>query len=167
VLDTPEDAARALLQLLHGHLQAIAHGDRKLADRYRDRVARDVAARDDILARYRSVAGRFAQEESRALAGLIENWAAIIAYYADGLELDRMKRGAASLEAGRAVVDVPARGPEDRAVIRVACLRDKQAQWRATGIELVPPEIQAHRAPTTRPAADTQPGTAPVGGATP
>ena len=156
---TAPEAARHLLQFLQAHLQAVAHGREDLAASFRDRVVRDLAARADLLARYRSVAGRFAAPDEEGLRRIVESWAAVIAYYADGLVLDDLRPGPISGDLARTVVDVPAHGPRGDALIRVACLRGEDDRWRIAGIEFVPPASPS----TTAPAAPTPPTTAPTG----
>lgn len=156
---TAPEAARHLLQFLQAHLQAVAHGRDELAASFRDRAARDLAARADLLARYRSVAGRFAAPDEEALRRIVESWAAVIAYYAGGLALDDLRPGPISGDLARTVVDVPAHGPRGDALIRVACLRGDDDRWRIAGIEFVPPASP----PATAPAATTSSVTASTG----
>ncbi|MEW6197580.1 MAG: hypothetical protein AB1601_02780 [Planctomycetota bacterium] len=156
---TAPEAARHLLQFLQAHLQAVAHGRNDLAARFRDRAARELVARDDLLSRYRAVAGRFAVPDEEALRRIVESWAAVIAYYADGLALDDLRPGPISGDLARTVVDVPAGGPGDDVLIRLACLRGEDDRWRVAGIEFVPPASP----PATAPAAATSSATAPTG----
>lgn len=159
VLKTPEDAARSLLQALKTELQAIAHHDKPGAEHQRDRVVAQILARENIMARYSKVAGRFAQPEDRALSTLVESWAAAIAYYADGLALDQTRLAIAGHEATGAIVEVPAHGPTDQAVIRIACARGKDDLWRVTALDFAP-RLPPASAPVPVPAG-TQPTSAP------
>jgi hypothetical protein len=159
VLKTPEDATRGLLDTLRAQLQATARGDRAAARRYRDQVVERVAARDQIMARYRALPGHVPQAEAEVLNTLMENWASILSYYANGLALSEMKRSVVGSEGGGAVVDVPAHGPDDRAILRVACVRGPDDEWRILAIGLEPGLM-----PTlaTQPAAASQPTSNPA-----
>jgi len=150
-VDTPEGAARDLLVFLRAHLQALAHWDDRTAARLRDRVVTDLLAADDLLERYRAVAGRAAFHDAEVLNRLVENWAATISYYADGLQLDRLRATIVSGDRTRAVVDVPAQGARDAAVIRVACRRDEDDRWRVLGLEFAPPPQPGAVTPATNP----------------
>ena len=154
VLKTPPDATRSLLDALRGQLQATAHGDRAAARRSRDEVVEHIAAREPILARYRALPARVPQSDTEVLDALVENWASIVSYYADGLALNEMKLGAAGAAGSSAVVDVPARGPQDRALLRVACVRSPDDEWHVLGIGLEP---LVPATPATQPGPASQP----------
>ena len=157
VSKTPQDATRSLLVALRAQLQATGSGDRAAARRYRDEVVKYIVARDQLTARYRALPTHAPQGETEMLGALVENWASILSYYADGLALDEMKLGVTGSEGSGAVVDVPARGPEDRAIVRVACVRQADDEWRVLAIGLEPATAPAL---STQPAAASQPTTA-------
>ena len=160
VLKTPPDTARTLLLLLRAQLHASAGRDRAALHRAQEQTADQVLARDEILARYHTLAGRAALEDSRALDNLVENWAAIVAFYADGFEFERMRQVSPPNEGLTAVVDVPARGPHDQTILRIGCLRGKDEQWRVTSLAFATAEpatpLASQPVPTTS-AAATQP----------
>ncbi len=143
VLETPEDAAYSALNCLQSNLRAAAH--------------RDKQAEKESLERLRTVAAVRAIEQELAkwpqfeavvgddlIDGYLNNWAAAIAYYAEGLHFDRMRR--ASEGPSRVAVVVPASGPEDDALIQVISVRENDGRWRVLRIEFVV------GSPTARPA---------------
>jgi hypothetical protein len=148
-LQTPQAAARSLMELLQAHLAAVARRDRAAAEAYRDQIAREVVARDDVMARFDQLPGRSVHGAAEVLPRLVESWASAVAYYADGLDLEHM-RIAASAESGRGVVDIPARGPADQATLVVACVRGPDEKWRVIGLEFAVPTTSR---PATRPVA--------------
>jgi hypothetical protein len=160
VAKTPEDATRNLLDALRAQLQATARGDRATARRCRDQVAQNIVARDPILARYRALPGHVPQADADVLCALVENWASILAYYADGLALTEMRRSATGADGGGAGVDVPAQGRNDRAIVSVACVRGPDDEWRILAIGLEPPSLPtpaAQTAPASQPASNPGP----------
>jgi hypothetical protein len=163
-LRSPEDAARSLMELLRAQLAAVAGRDRAAAARYRDQVAQEIVARDDVMARYNTLTGRTARTEDEVLHRLVESWAAAIAYYADGLDLQHMRLSAVAGQSGKAVVEIPAHGPNDEALLNVACLRGADERWRVVGVEFALPEaphattLPAQAAPASREV--TQPASA-------
>jgi hypothetical protein len=142
-VDTPASAVRSLLELLSAHLDALARGDRRAADAYRNLVAEKLTARRHIMTRYREIARPFDKDEATVLRSISESWAAIIAYYADGIERDRISLTGLAGDADQAVVDVPARGSVGDALIRVACERDDAGNWSIVALELAPPSEAA------------------------
>jgi len=135
---TPRDAAQALLAALRDLLHASARGDRRASVEHRDYVIRSLLARNDILARYQAIAGRYPRSQAEVLPALVDNWAAIIAPYADALDLERAQVAALAERTGGAVVDVPAAGPSGATLVRVACLRGEDDCWRVAVLELAP-----------------------------
>lgn len=148
VLTAPEAAARSLLDGLRAELAAVARGDHAAAAQQRRRLAEQVLARTDILARYKALPGHVAQDDAQMLDTLLKSWGATIAYYADGLALDQMRLAAAGAEGHKAVVDVPARVRDDRVVLRMQCVRGADELWHVGAVEFAP----AQR-PSTAPAA--------------
>lgn len=157
LLDTPENATRSLFHFLRAQLRALAEDD-KAAARHRDQVVWHIAARDEIVARYRKVRGGRVKDEIAVLRRCVENWAAVIAYYADGLGLDQMRLDEGAKHGLRAVVLVPARGRDDQAVIRVTCLLGEEDKWRVRAINFAEP------ATAGLPPAPTQPIPTPATG---
>lgn len=158
-LKTPEDATRSLLAGLREQLQATARGDRAAARRCRDAVVDLVAAKDQIMARLRAQPGHVPQKEAEVLAALVENWASIVSYYADGLALKEMRLIAAGNDGGGAAVEVPAQGADDCAILRVACVRGANDEWRILAIGLEPAAIPT---PATQATAASQPASEPA-----
>lgn len=151
VLGTPEHATGSLLHFLGAHLRAIADGDKAAAARYRDQVVWHIAARDEIVARHRKVRGGRAKDEIGVLRRCVENWAAILAYYADGLALDQMRLEEGARRALQVVVLVPARGGDDQAVIRVTCLLGGDGKWRVRAIDFADAASAAPRPEAAQP----------------
>ncbi len=148
---TPEDAARSLLGLLRAQLQAAARQERAVVAQLRQTALDHLVAREDIL-RHVSGAERLSeQEQSELFHKLVDSWAAAIAYYADGLALDQLKALGATAGTRAADLVLPARGPDDTALLHVYCQRTPGNEWRVAGLELVP-----SRTPATAPA--TAPG---------
>jgi hypothetical protein len=146
-LRTPQDAARSLVELLRAHLGALARHEHAAADGYRDQIAREVVARDDIMARFNALSVRTARGEAEVLPRLVESWASAVAYYAGGLDLEHMRLSAMAGDSGKGVVEIPAHGPGDEARLDVACIRGADEKWRVIGIEFgLPPASQ----PATR-----------------
>lgn len=157
VRTTPQDTVRSLLQILRAELQAIARKEKGEADRQRDRIVAQVLATDDIMGRHKKAAGRFAKDAHVVLPVLVENWAAVLSYYADGLAMEEIRLAATGRDGTSAVVEIPARGLSDEAVLRVVCVRDKDDQWHVAALDFAP-------RPRPMPAsasADTQPASAP------
>lgn len=152
--DTPEEAVRSLLTLLRGHLAAIAAGQRDGAADLRDQVVWHLV--DWPAALGGAAAERPAPERTARLNNLVESWAAAVAYYADGLELDRIavERGG---QDARALARVPARGPRDDALIQVACVRGDDERWRIAGLEFALPAAAGPQPPASAPGAGPPP----------
>jgi hypothetical protein len=153
-LKSPEDATRSLLGGLREQLQATARGDRAAARRCRDAIVDRIAAQEQIVARFRAQPGHVPQKEGEVLEALVENWASILSYYANGLALGEMRLSTAGGDGGGAVVDVPAQGADDRAILHVACVRGADDEWRILALGLEP---AAAPVSASRPAAASQP----------
>jgi hypothetical protein len=158
-LGTPQEATRSVLERLRAQLHAMAQHDRDAAARYRDEVVQEVAARDDILARYNALGVRAVRDDAEVLRRLVESWAAMLAYYADGLALEQMRLGAAGGEGSKAVVDVPAHGRDSETILQVYCVRGPDGQWRVGTLELAPPRpaLPAQSAPVSQPVSASSP----------
>lgn len=152
--DTPEHAATSLLRVLHAHLQARAAEQWTAADQYRDQALTSLVHRDDILARYRAIAGPVAKSDQEALQDLVENWAAALAYYADDMRCDEFEVRPGR-EADRALVAVPAFAGASCATLQVAVTRCADERWRVVGFELGPRPPLSTRPTTSMPAAAT------------
>lgn len=147
-LHSPEEATRSLFQLLQAQLAATARHDWPAAQRVRDQAVREIVAREDVMTRYRAVAGRTPREEPEALSRLVESWAAMISYYADSLALDRVRIAASSAEQDRVITEVPADGRAGGTVLQVGCVRDEHGQWRISGLDFALPSAAG---PSTSP----------------
>ncbi len=156
---SPQDVARSLVALIRAHLAALARHDHVAADRYRDQVAREVVARDEIMRRFNGLTARTAHGETEVLRRLVESWASALAYYASGLDLEHMRLSAVAGDSGKGVVEIPAHGLNDEARLDVACMRGPDEQWRILGIEFALPEASRattqplHTAPAAQPSA--------------
>ncbi len=151
--DSPQQAVSSLMTLLCAQLEAAGRGDAATAGGYRDQVAWHIVARPSVVARYRALAVQRPLGEVEMIARLADNWASIIAYYADGLELNRMETTLAA-DGASAIVRLPAAGPDDRATLMIACSLDKQEEWRVLLIEFAPSAAASPQA-DSRPAATT------------
>lgn len=156
VLKTPEEAARSVLACLQTELRARAHHDGQVASACLEKLRTAVAVKtlEQTLARmpqFKVVVG------DDLVEGYVHNWGAAIAYYAEQLHFEQMRR--ASESASRAAVVVPASGPEDDALIQVTCVRGNDKLWRVSRIEFVA------QAPSAPPA--SQPGSQPASGPLP
>jgi hypothetical protein len=142
---TPEDATRSLLGLLRVQLQAAARNDRAAVAKLRELTLDKLVATDDVVARLHRPGGVSEKERAQVLDTLVTSWAATLAYYADGLGLDQIQVHPTGPATREAAIDVPARGRDDSAIVRVFCRRGKDNEWRVTGLEFAP-------RPTTAPA---------------
>ncbi len=152
VLNTPADAARSLMHFLVADLRAAARHESTAMAAARDQVVWHIAAREDILQRYQRALGARAKDEIQVLNDCVESWASIIAYYVDGLGLDRLQEEPAVEDAHRAVVRIPARGRGDQAVIRISCLQGSDGKWHVRTLDLAEPTAASMPA-STKPAA--------------
>ncbi len=163
--DSPLAAARSLLELLRIHLAAVARHDRQTADDARNRVVVELVARAQVLERAQLIP-RGAIKDDQLLARLVENWAAVIQYYADGLDFESA-RVRFDREGERGGVEIPAAVGADKTLIRVGCVRTAQGKWEVLGLSLDPaPRMTPSAAfPATTPANATAPAaTAPATG---
>ncbi len=134
VLTTPEDAARSVLLAIQAELRACAHEDLETAELLREQL-RSISTADRIdrqlarLPRFKTMLGE------DLVAGYIRNWGSKIAYYAEGIHFDRLRRGAEDAKA--VAVIVPASGREDDALIQVLCLLQDDNTWRIARIEFI------------------------------
>lgn len=158
VTRTPVDATRSLIHFLKLNLEAAARKDRPAARAARDQAAWHLADHEAATERYRKAKREF--DEARVMADQVENWAALVAYYVDGLDLD----GAAVLPTGapdESDVAIPAHGQGDDATLRAICRRLPDGTWRIKGLILMNPietvrTINLTSRPASRPAT-TQP----------
>lgn len=153
VLDTPEDAARSALACVQTELRALAHGGyEQIASACRDRLRTLVAVKtiEQMLARVPQFKGVLGDDQIR---GYVDNWEAALAYYAEGLQFSQLRRAGGSRS--KAIVIVPASGPEDDALIQVTCVREDDNLWRVARIEFVakPPAT----GPASQPSGPPQP----------
>jgi hypothetical protein len=148
-LTTPEDAARSTLLCLVAERRAIAREDKSAAQRF-GRELQSLAAKAEITARLQGQPYMSDLTDEQVLEQFTKTWGAIIGYYLEGLELDRMRRVSLSESAPEALVLVPAHGEDDTALIRVKCVRGQDKLWRAAAVG-----FQVERAtsrPTSAPA---------------
>jgi len=156
VLDTPENAVGSLLPLLRAQLTAVAAHDREATRRARDQVVWHIVPQAEMLRRHARLAEASEAERMRMLDTLVESWAAIMAYYADGLELSALQVEPAGGSATTTVVRLPVHAADRRAVLRVTCVFGPQTkEWRVVGLELAPPADVAPPPGATRPATST------------
>jgi len=156
---SPEAVVRSMLTTIRNRVRAAANHDDKAAKRAQERMVA-LAAREAIHQRfeqqpvYRMLVG------DNEVEGLTSLWAAALAYYAKGFDFRRM-RTVGSAQAGEAVVFVPANAPDDKAVLRITCVRQPDGRWAVSRIDFAtqmpPPATQpvAAQPATTRPV--TQP----------
>lgn len=156
--DTAENAARTILELLQAHLRAIAAGNPALAADMRDRAVNNVIDRAGIIARLQRASGKHPSDEQAVLRTHVESWAALVAYYIDGLR--DVELAATETAATGAVVNVPARGRTDSAVIRIACVCAADGGWRIAAIGVEP----ANSPPGSRTAASQRAASTTGGG---
>ena len=135
--DSPQQAVSSLMTLLRAQLEAAGRADLVAASSFRDQVAWYIVDRSDVTARYRALGLRRPLGEVEMIAKLADNWASIISYYADGLELDRMETTVA-VDGTSAAVRLPVSGPDNRAVLVIACKLDDQEEWRVLMMEFAP-----------------------------
>jgi hypothetical protein len=154
VLETPEDAARSVLACLQTELRARAHQDESVANACLEKLRSAVAAQSlaQTIARMPQFKPALGDD---VVEGFIHNWGAAIAYYAEGLHLEQMRRSASS--GSVAAVVVPASGAEDDALIQLTCQRGSDDLWRVSRIEFVteapsrPVTSQPRSEPASRP----------------
>jgi hypothetical protein len=152
-LDTPTETARTLVHFLRGQLAAAAAHDKAAGQAQRAQVVWHVIDRDALLAQFAEVPGRSTTDPAVVLDRLVQSWASALLYYADGLELDAA-RVVQRPGGSKAIVRVAAHGPNDDALLAVACQRGPDDAWRVIGMEFVNP---ASLEPTTQ--AATMPAT--------
>lgn len=151
VLDTPENAARSALTSLQAELRAIANNDPQAAQEALNQLRSLVAVKavERMLDRMPQFKTLFGDD---LIEGYINSWGATIAYYAEGLHLDRMRRGFAA--PSKVAVLVPASGPDDTALIQLTCLRQDDGTWRVSRIEFVNLATTSAPQPATQPASE-------------
>jgi hypothetical protein len=155
-LDTPQLAAHALLTLLREELRAIRRGDREEQHRCRRQLER-VADRDSIQQRFARTPQVKMLLGENVVTGVIGQWGATIAYYAEGLELGPLEQTAASAPATqpaagpKQVVRVRGRGLNgEPAWIRVHCLQGEDGLWRVTHVDFAFRQAPAGPPPATQ-----------------
>ncbi|MEW6251271.1 MAG: hypothetical protein AB1716_11535 [Planctomycetota bacterium] len=151
-LETPQAAARSLLLGLQAQLHAAWSGDRPTARAYRDQIVARIAAREQLLARRPNLT---ADEQEKFLRTLVDNWASVVSYYADGLKLDEIRLVPASA-AEAAVVAVPAGRGEEKATIHVG-LVSVSGGWRVAAVQFAAGAKQPATATATAGAPATEP----------
>ena len=154
-LASPLEATQTVLAALQAQLHAAWRGDHRAADAEREWLIDYVVAQEQVLTRGRA---RTTAEQRELLRNLVDSWASIIAYYADGMALEHPTLIPAA--ADKFTILIPARGPQDRATILVTALQGADRQWRIGAIDLGP----AQTAPASQiaiPASQSQPAVPP------
>ncbi|MGE0480872.1 MAG: hypothetical protein AB7Q17_10425 [Phycisphaerae bacterium] len=152
-LDSPQNAAKALLIALRDTVRAAARGDAAAVAALKRRTL-EIVDPVSIGTNYvRVLGGRAANltdAQLRAAAeGVIAHWPSMIAFYIEGLDLEHIEPLPATVGNAAMNVALHATGEGRSAVLRVATLRDEQGQWRPIGLDFV----AQHTA--TRPSAAT------------
>jgi|GEM_PF-3506100 len=136
-LAAPENAAKTALLSLQAELRAVANEDEETSRTAFDQLRyliddESVFEMLNRTPRYKALLGE------DLIKGLIENWGSAIAYYAEGLHLDQMRR--LSESASKVLVVVPASGAHDDALIQVTCVFSDDDSWHVSRIEFVRPD---------------------------
>lgn len=106
-----------------------------------------MTAREEISQRHAArVKKTRSYDLDEVLGRLVDSWAALVAYYAEGLDFDGLTQTPVGSGADSAFVLVPASGKERDAVIRVECQRGADSVWRIVRVDFAPP------APVSQPA---------------
>jgi hypothetical protein len=162
---TPEDAARSLLHHLQAHLDAVARHDRAAAADCLDRIEQQLVAADLIIKRLKAGGLRQSVTDPQALREHVKSWAAMIEYYAQGIDFgaariaERVQRGDRNPE--MVSVRLPARGRRGETVMVDVVVRpDPEGHWQAAALEFVRPGARTSASTASAPA--TAPGSAPT-----
>ncbi|RMF75076.1 MAG: hypothetical protein D6744_13850 [Planctomycetota bacterium] len=147
---SPEAAARAVLTCIQEEIRAVAARDHEQVRKCRARLL-GLAAADRIEESFRKAPIYRMLVGTDVLRGYVEDWGATIAWYADGLRLDEMRRDPAKSSDDDVTLLTPATGEGDSALISVRCVKAADGAWRVWRIEFAdanPPTS----APATKPA---------------
>ncbi len=137
-LGSPREAALSVLRCIKLLRAAHLNDDLPAVNYYREHLA-DMAARESIVRRYeRIVRGRVADPDL-IVARYVQGWEAIVAYYLDGLALERAEVVGDPAAAAAVHVHVPADAAGGPAIIRLECVRNAAAQWHVARIDFAPP----------------------------
>lgn len=151
-LSTPRNAVRSLIECLRAELSAVHRHDRAGVEACREKLLEIVSIETIAAAiaeqQKRVIEVRSAVARSRARAVSL-SWGSMIAYYADGIDLEGMVCPDPTPNTRNIFALVPARGPEENVQFRIRCVLDKDGSWRIAGINFHVP------AASTRPAAPT------------
>lgn len=149
-LSTPRNAVRSLIECLRAELSAVERHDRAGVEACREKLL-EIVSIETIAAAVAKRQKRVINDRSavaRSLARAVSlSWGSVIAYYADGIDLEDMVCPAPAPNTRKVFALVPARGPEENVEFRIRCVLDKDESWRIAGIDFHVP------ATTTRPAA--------------
>ena len=126
---TPEDSTQTVLLTLQADLRAAAAGDEATRKKALDQL-RYMSAEQELMQGLNRMPQYEALLGKDLIGGFIDNWAAIVSYYAEGFHFDRMHRvfdaTAHMNDKQREVrVVVPASSPGDEALIQVDCVYDE------------------------------------------
>lgn len=150
VRDTPAAAARSVVVLLRAQLAAVAQHDTAAAEAARDQIVWHLVDRG-LVRPGSDATPNMSTSTAKILVNLVDSWAAILNYYADGLLLDELTVQA-SRTADRALVTIPARTADNEGLLRIACAADANGQWRVFAFGFAGRvEETAASAPTTQP----------------
>lgn len=151
---SPEAVARSTLETLRVEIAAAAERDLAAARKARSQLdllaaKREIEREFRMAPHFKSVLGE------DPMRGYIDLWGAVIAYYADGIELDALARASAEQDRSPAVVRVPARSDGRSATIELECVRGDDGLWRVKRVGFALP--RKREAAATQPAAMPEP----------
>jgi hypothetical protein len=156
--DSPEQVAVSALRAIQAALRAQHHGEPEQARRFQAQL-RSIAAERDIIARFeRAPQYRMLLGNDEVIPGVIKNWIAAIAYYAEGIDFSQVTTaravGSPDESSQPVLVRVHARGRDDDAWIQVRCVQGDDQLWRVSLITFHVPKgaDDASPSPATRPA---------------
>ncbi len=135
--DTPIGAARATLSLLRQHLAALIAGEEERAQERLDQVVWHLAAREKIVNRFRAnPMANLQKSDLDVLTMLVESWAALLAHYANDLQLDQLAVETEGING--AAVRAPASHADDNTSVMLA-LVPSDDEWYVLAIDFAAP----------------------------
>jgi hypothetical protein len=149
-LTTPQSAARSALLCIQAELQAVARHDEQAAERYRATL-RTLAAETEMRPQLVQQARLYGLSTEEAFEQITSRWGAVVNYYAQGLEPDRIQCPAVAETIPQTFALILARGPDDTAWIRIKCVRCEDELWRIAGVDF------QVRSPVSQPASGPAP----------
>ncbi|MBW7907222.1 MAG: hypothetical protein LC135_04010 [Phycisphaerae bacterium] len=155
--DSPEQVAFSALRAIQAALRAQHRGEPEQARRFHAQL-RSIAAERDIVARFeRAPQYRMLLGNDEVVPGVIKNWIAAIAYYAEGVDFSQVTTaravGSPDESSEPVLVRVHARGRDDDAWIQVRCVQGDDQRWRVSLITFHVPKgaDDASLSPASRP----------------